>query len=186
MAKKINRAELAGKYAQALLQDAIEHNAADAVAGEVGAVGRLISESPEFNSLMVSKLVSARERKMGVELVSEKLRLSKTVRNFLGVLVENGRTSFFKEIETAFVRRYEDYKGILSVSVVSAHSLNEQTQQHLTDVLKGIFNKEIRLNVKVNPALIGGLTVQVGSVMADASVKTKLQKINLVMKGVGI
>lgn len=186
MAKKINRAELARKYAQALLQDAMEHNMVDAVAAEIGKVADLMSDSPEFNRLMTSRLIGVRDRKKGADLVSEQLRLSELMRKFLGVLIENGRTSFFKEIKTAFVRRYEEYKGILSVSVVSAQSLNERTQQHLTDVLKGVFNKEIRLNIKVNPALIGGLTVQVGSVMADASVKTKLQKLNLVMKGVGI
>lgn len=186
MAKKINRTELAGKYAQALLQDAIEHDAADVVAAEIGELGALMSESPEFNRLMMSGLVGAQARKTGTELVAEKIGLSELVRNFLGVLIENGRTSFFKEIETAFTRLYEEHKGILSVSVVSAQSLNERTQQHLTDVLKNIFDKEIRLNVTVDPDLIGGLTVQVGSVMADVSVKTKLQKLNLVMKGVGI
>lgn len=186
MAKKINRAELAGKYAQALLQEAIEHDQADAVAQEVRGLSQLMADSSEFNRLMTSRLVSMRDRKEGMALVSEKLDLSELMRRFLGVLTENGRTFVFKEIETAFIRLYENYKGILPVFVVAAQSLNDRTQQHLTDVLKEIFNKEIRLDVKVNPNLIGGLTVQAGSLMADASVKTKLQKLNLIMKGVGI
>ena len=186
MAKKINRAELAGKYAQALLQEAIEHNQADTVAQEVQTLGQLMADSSEFNRLMASRLVGARDRKNGMALVAEKIGLSELMQHFLGVLTENGRTFVFKEIEAAFIRLYEDYKGILPVSVVAAQSLNDRTLQHLTDVLEGIFNKKIKLNVKVNPALIGGLTVQVGSLMADASVKTKLQKLNLIMKGVGI
>ena len=84
------------------------------------------------------------------------------------------------------MRLYEEYKGILPVFVVSAQTLNDASRRRLTEVLQKIFNKDIRLNVAVNPSLIGGLTVQVGSFMADASVKTKLQKLNLVMKGVGI
>ena len=84
------------------------------------------------------------------------------------------------------MRLYEEYKGILPVFVVSAQTLNDASRRRLTEVLQKIFNKDIRLNIAVNPSLIGGLTVQVGSFMADASVKTKLQKLNLVMKGVGI
>ena len=186
MAKKINRAELAGKYAQALLQEAIEHDQADAVAQEVQELGQLMADSSEFNRLMTSCVVKMRDRKEGMMLVSEKLGLSELMQHFLGVLTENGRTFVFKEIETAFIRLYENYKGILPVFVVAAQSLNDKTQQHLTDVLKDIFKKDIRLDVKVNPNLIGGLTVQAGSLMADASVKTKLQKLNLIMKGVGI
>ncbi|MBO4643954.1 MAG: ATP synthase F1 subunit delta [Alphaproteobacteria bacterium] len=186
MAKKLNRAELAKKYAKALLQEAIEHKDADNIAQEVQLISRLMSDSSEMNMLMTSRLVNLYDRKKGVELVAEHIKLSQIMRHFLGVLIENGRTFIFNEITAAFIRMYEEYKGILSVSVVSAQILNDQTQQRLTDTLKAIFNKEIRLNVKVNPALIGGLTVQAGSLMADASVKTKLQKLNLIMKGVGI
>ncbi|MBR1777650.1 MAG: ATP synthase F1 subunit delta [Alphaproteobacteria bacterium] len=186
MAKKINQAELAKKYAKALLQEAIEHNQADAVAQEVQSLHQLMFNSLEWKMLMTSRLISARDREKGVNLVADKVNLSELMCHFLGVLIENGRTFVFKEIAEAFIQLYEEYKGILPVFVVSAQALNDKTQQHLIDVLKNIFNKEIRLNVKVNPALIGGLTVQTGSLMADVSVKTKLQKLNLIMKGVGI
>ena len=108
------------------------------------------------------------------------------MRHFLGVLIENGRTVIFHEIAVAFDRMYGEHKGFLPVHVVSASALTDRTKQRLTDVLEQTFNKKIQLDVKINPDLIGGLTVQAGSLMADASVKTKLQKLNLVMKGVGI
>lgn len=186
MAKKINKAELAKKYASALFEEAVAHDRVDIVAGEIRELTRLISDSPEFKRLVMSQLVGAQVRRQGIDLVSDKAELSDSTRRFLGVLIENGRLSLFPEIEPVFMRLYEEYKGILPVFVVSAQTLNDAARQRLADVLKKIFNKDIRLNMTVNPSLIGGLTVQVGSFMADASVKTKLQKLNLVMKGVGI
>ena len=186
MARKVNQAELAKKYAKALLQEAIEHDQADAVAQEVQTLKHLMSDSPEWNMLMTSRLIGARDREKGVDLVAEKVNLSELTHHFFGVLIENGRTLIFKEIAEAFIRLYEEHKGILPVFVVSAQALNDKTQQHLTDVLGKIFKKDIRLNVKVNPDLIGGLTIRAGTLMADVSVKTKLQKLNLIMKGVGI
>lgn len=186
MAKKINKAELAEKYASALFDEAVTQDRVDAVAEEMRGVAQLVSDSPEFKRLIQSRLIGDQNRRKGMDLVSEKIGMSDLMRRFFGVLIENGRLSLFSEIEPVFMRFYEEYKGILPVFVVSAQTLNEASRRRLIEVLKKIFNKDIRLNVTVNPSLIGGFTVRVGSFMADASVKTKLQKLNLVMKGVGI
>lgn len=186
MAKKTTKAELAQKYAKALLQEAIEHKEVDAVAQEMQSLGRLMSDSSEWNRLLTSRFIKSQVRKEGVALVAERAGLSNLTRNFLGVLIENGRTFVFEDIVRSFMCLYEEYKGVLSVSVVSAQALNDRTQERLKSVLEKIFKKDIRLNVKVDSSLIGGLTVQAGSFMADASVKTKLQKLNLVMKGVEV
>ena len=153
MAKKTNKAELAKKYAQALLQEAIEHKEADAVAQEMQSLGLLMKDSPEWNRFLTSRMVKLQELKKGVNLVAEKVGLSELMQHFLGVLIENGRTFVFEEIVRAFTQLYEEYKGVLSVFVVSAQTLNEQTQERLRDVLKNIFKKDIRLNVKVDASL---------------------------------
>ena len=186
MGKKINTAELAGKYATALFDEAVAHGCADDVAAELRELGRLMADCPEFDRLMNSRLINANIRAQTVAAIAQKAGLSDVTGRFLGVLADNGRMSLFTKICSAFTVLYEKHQGILSVSVVSAQALNESTQQRLTGVLERIFNKKIRLSLSVNPSLIGGLTVQVGSLMADASVKTKLQKLNLVMKGVGV
>ena len=186
MAKKANKAELAKKYAKALLDEAIEQNQTDAVVREVRQLDLLMSDSPEYEKLMTSQMIGISDRKNGMALVADKLDLSPLTRSFLGVLIENGRTLIFTEIAKAFTRLYQEYKGILQVSVVSALALDDRTKQRLADVLKQTFGKEIQMEVKTDPDLIGGLTVRAGSLMADASVKTKLQKLNLVMKGVGV
>ena len=186
MAKKINTAELTKKYTSALFDEAVTHDQVDAIAKEIRELTQLMSDSLEFKQLIASRLLNTQIRNQGIDLVCDKMGLSDLMRNFLKVLIENGRLYLFPKIEPVFMQKYEEYKGILPVFVVSAQALNDLTRQHLTDVLKKIFNKDIRLNVTINPSLIGGLTVQIGSFMADASVKTKLQKLNLVMKGVGI
>ena len=186
MGKKINKAELAKKYASALFDEVVTSQQIDIVAEEMKKLVDLMSASLEFNRLLTSRLIEARTQKQGIQLVFDRIGVSDSMRRFFGVLIENGRLSLFSEIVPVFMQLYEEYKGILSVFVVSAQELKEGTQQHLTNVLKKIFNKDIRLNITVNPSLIGGLTVRVGSFMADACVKTKLQKLNLVMKGVGI
>lgn len=186
MGKKINMAELAGKYAAALFDEAVAHECADDVAAELRELGRLMADCPEFDRLMNSRLISAKIRAQTVAAVAQKAGLSDVTGHFLGVLADNGRMPLFGKICGAFTALYEKHKGILPVSVVSARELSNETKDRLTGVLERIFNKEIRLTLSVNPSLIGGLTVQVGSLMADASVKTKLQKLNLVMKGVGV
>lgn len=186
MAKKLNKARLAEKYAAALFDGARDQNAVDIVAGEMRELERLIAQSAELNALVVSAAVSAKTRALAFELIAGKMELSVTTRGFLGVLIENGRTFLLPLIFFAFTRIYEKYKGILSVHVVSARKLSEPTIERLTGVLRGVFDREIRLDLNVDPDLIGGMTVRVGSFMADASVKTKLQKLNLVMKGVGV
>lgn len=118
--------------------------------------------------------------------MADKLGLSTLAHNFLGVLAQNGRLSLLDEIESAFDRLYDDDKGILNVRVTTAVPMDDAQTRRLTDVLASVYDKQIRLNPTVDENLIGGLTVQVGTVMADLSVKTQLQKINLAMKGVGV
>lgn len=186
MTKKTSKMELAKRYAQALFQDAVGQDAADTVAEEFRGLSRLMDECPEFKTLMTSRLICVKDRLEAAFAVADKLGLSALMRNFLGVIIENGRQAVLPEMETVYERLYEEHRGILPVSVVSARELDDGMSRRLSDILNKIFEKDIRLDVRVDPALIGGLTVQVGSVMVDASIKSKLQKLNLVMKGVGV
>lgn len=186
MAKKLDKARLAEKYAVALFDGARDRNAVDAVADEMRELERLTSQSAELGALVSSGAVSAKTRADAFELIADKMEFSAVTRGFLGVLIENGRIFLLPLIFSAFTRIYEKHKGILSVHVVSARTLSDPSRERLTNVLRGVFDREIRLNLTVDPDLIGGMTVRVGSFMADASVKTKLRKLNLVMKGVGV
>ena len=161
MAKKINKAELAQKYASALFDEAVAHDQVDVVAGEVRELTQLISDSPEFKRLITSRLVSTQSRFKGIELVSDQAGLSDSTRRFLGVLIENGRLSLFPEIEPAFIRLYEEYKGILPVFVVSAQTLNDASRRRLAEVLKKIFNEPGIPFIDTNILLLAGIALTI-------------------------
>lgn len=186
MPKKINKKNLAQKYAAALFADAKTEDCVDSVHSELRDLVRLSAECSEFAELLKTPLLNEKIRSDAVEAVADKLGLSTLAHNFLGVLAQNGRLSLLDEIESAFDRLYDDDKGILNVRVTTAVPMDDSQTRRLTDVLASVYDKQIRLNPTVDENLIGGLTVQVGTVMADLSVKTQLQKINLAMKGVGV
>ncbi len=186
MPKKINKKSLAQKYAAALFDDAKAENCVDSIRRELQDLVRLSAESPEFGELLKTPLLNEKVRLNAVEAVADKLGVSALAHNFLGVLAQNGRLSLLGEIESAFSRLYDDFKGILNVRVTTAVPMDDEQTRHLTDVLASVYEKQIRLNPTVDENLIGGLTVQIGTVMADLSIKTQLQKINLAMKGVGV
>lgn len=186
MPKKINKKNLAQKYAAALFDDAEAGKLLDVVCGELQALVRLENDSPEFAELLKTPLLNAKVRLDAVEAVADKLNVSPLMHNFLGVLAQNGRLSLLNEIESAFSRLYDDFKGILNVRVTTAVPMDDDQTRHLTEVLASVYEKQIRLNPTVDENLIGGLTVQIGTVMADLSVQTQLRKINLAMKGVGV
>lgn len=186
MPKKINKKTLAQKYAAALFADAKTDGCIDSIRRELQDLTRLSAECPEFAELLKTPLLNEKIRSNAVEAVADKLELSILAHNFLGVLAQNGRLSLLDEIESAFARLYDDDKGILDVRVTTAVPMDDAQTRRLTDVLVSVYDKQIRLNPTVDENLIGGLTVQIGTVMADLSVKTQLQKINLAMKGVGV
>lgn len=184
--KSTSKVELAKRYASALFEEALEKDAVESAAGELREVLRLSEESPELKTLMTSRIIRRQERVDAILAVAEKAGLSGPVRNFLGVLAENGRLYAFDAIAAEYDRLYEEHMGILPVSVVAAQELDETLSGRLRDVLGGIFGRQIRLNVSVDPRLIGGMTIRVGSRMVDSSIKSKLQKLNLIMKGAGL
>lgn len=186
MAKAISKMEIAHPYAKALFEDAVEDKVLETVASEIISFKQLVSEVPELSRLMNDDLICQKDKLGAILAVADKIGVSRLTRSFLGVLAENCRLDVFSEIVCLFQHLYEDHMGILSVAVDTAQELDDKTARHLTDTLAKIFEKQIHLNVSVKPDLIGGLTVRVGCHMIDASIKSKLQKLNLVMKGVGI
>lgn len=184
--KAINKAELAKRYASALFGCASEKGQTEQILEELHAVQRFVSESAELKELMNSRVFSEKDCVSGMATLSERAGFSETTANFLGVLAQNSRLNVFDKIVAAFEAMYEEQCGILPVRVVSAFPLDDGLRRRLTDVLAKFFNKKIRLETSVDKGLIGGLTVQVGSRMVDASVRTKIKRLDLIMKGVGV
>ena len=183
--KSITCGQLAKRYVSALLAQAQETHDTDTVGKELETLATLDAECPEFHMLLSSAVLPKKEKEQALQAVCEKLDLSDLMRRFLGVLNENGRLSLLSEIERKYARRRAQADGALFVKVTSAMPLNEKLTRRLNEVLFGIYHKKICLEVFIDESLIAGLSIQVGSVLVDGSLKTKLQKLNQVMKGVG-
>jgi F-type H+-transporting ATPase subunit delta len=185
MAKKISKKAVAERYAEALIQSAFDKGEGDAVRAELADFVRLTAESAELKAVMSDPAFSTSVRSHALSLVADKTELSATMRGFLKTAAEYGRLNLIADVAAAYDRKYDERKGILTVKVVTAVPLSDKNSRRLTEVLTAFYRKDVRLDASVDPSLIGGLTVQVGSMMTDLSVQTQLQKLYHFMKGAG-
>lgn len=184
--KSISPSELAKRYAVALLQEAIEKKEVAGTVDEMTEFKKLIDENQEFYLLLTSPVISKEDRLETMQLLVEKAGVSDIMRRFFGVLSENDRLNLFPQICEQFSKAYDAFDGYIDVSVSCAMEPQKDVLEKLTETLKKVYDKKIRLNVSVDASLLGGLTVRVGSVLVDGSLKSKLQKLNQVMKGIGL
>jgi F-type H+-transporting ATPase subunit delta len=177
--------QIARPYAQALFDLAKGENAVDAVEQGLVAVGRLAGESQDFSRFLRSPVISADIKAQALEKVLAQARPDPTVANFLRVVARNGRLFALTAIIKAFRGLAAAARGEVTADVTSATPLSEGQRSDLSATLKQKIGKTITLNEHVDPSLIGGLVVKVGSRMIDSSLKTKLTAMKVAMKEVG-
>lgn len=176
---------LADRYASALYELADERKALDEVADNLRSLRAMLTESAEFRRFVMSPILSRDDQGKGVAALAEKAGLSELVRNFLGVLAANRRLFALDGIISAYLAKLAAARGEVTAEVVSAKKLTEKQSSALSAALKKQVGKDVAVDAKVDPAILGGLIVKVGSRMVDNSVRTKLQRLQLAMKGVG-
>jgi len=176
---------LAGRYASALFELADEQKALDQTARDLSALKQALAESPDLDRLVRSPLYSRAEQAKAIDAVAEHLGLSPLIRSFLGLVAQNRRLPALRSIIDAFLDELARRRGEVTARVIAARPLTDAQVQALTDMLRSSVGSHIAVQVDVDPALIGGLVVKVGSRLIDNSVRTKLQKLQFAMKGVG-
>jgi F-type H+-transporting ATPase subunit delta len=176
---------LATRYATALFELALEQKRLDEVERDLGAVERLLDESDDLARLLSSPVVSRDEQGRAVAAVAKRAGLDELTRNFLGVLAQKRRLFAFRQIAAVFRQLLATHRGEVAAEVVSAVPLNEEQLRSLQESVGKFAGKAVSLNTTVDPSLIGGLVVRVGSRMIDASLKSKLTQLELAMRGVG-
>lgn len=176
---------LATRYAAALYGLADERKALDQVAGDLRTLQAMLTESPDFRRFVSSPIMSRHDLKAGVDALAEKAGLSELTRNFLGVCADNRRLFALSGIISGFLARLAAARGEVVAEVVSAKALTEAQSSALVAALKKSIGKEVSVEASIDPSLLGGLIVKVGSRMVDSSIRTKLQRLQLAMKGVG-
>jgi F-type H+-transporting ATPase subunit delta len=176
---------LASRYATALFELADEQGALDAVAGDLATVEAMLGESAALREAMRSPVVSRKSQAAAVTAIAERAGLGSQTRNFLGVLAGNRRLFALPGIIRAFQAMLATRRGEVTAEVTSAVPLDEAQVAALRQSVSRYAGKAVQLRTEVDPRLLGGLVVRIGSRMVDASLRTKLQQLELAMKGVG-
>jgi F-type H+-transporting ATPase subunit delta len=174
---------MAGRYATALFELALEAKALDAVRADLDRFEKLVADNPDLMRLVRSPVFSSDEQMRAITAVLEKVEIGGLAANFLKFVAKNRRLFSVGLIIKAFRRLVARHRGEATAEVTVAEPLNDAHLDALKDALKSITGgKDVALDVKVDPAIIGGLTVKLGSRMVDTSLRTKLNAIKFAMK----
>ena len=177
------QASLAGRYAPALFGLARDEQQIDAVTRSLDTLEAAMTESADFRTLVGSPLVSRVEAGKAIRALTPTLGIDPITAKFLGVLAENGRLGELKTIIKAVRKLAADARGETTAEVSSAYALNDDQVARLKTNLKARLGRDVTIEPKVDPELLGGLVVRLGSQMIDASIRTKLNNLALAMKG---
>nr|WP_137046876.1 F0F1 ATP synthase subunit delta [Pseudolabrys sp. FHR47] len=174
---------MAGRYAGALFELALEEKATDTVRQELDKFDALIAESPDLNRLVRSPVFGADEQLKALSAILAKAGVSGLTANFLRVITTNRRLFAVRDMIRAYRALVAKNKGEVVAKVTVAEPLNDQNKEALKGALKSVTGgKDIDMDVTIDPAIIGGLIVKVGSRMVDTSLRTKLNSIKIAMK----
>jgi F-type H+-transporting ATPase subunit delta len=175
---------MAGRYATALFELALEENALDSVKGDLDRFEALLTESPDFRRLVRSPVFSAEEQSRALSAVLEKTGIGGLSAQFLMAVSSNRRLFAIRDIIRAFRLLVARHKGEVTASVTVAEPPSDAHLAAIRDALKAVTKKDVHVEVKVDPSIIGGLVVKLGSRMVDTSLRAKLHAIKLAMKEV--
>jgi F-type H+-transporting ATPase subunit delta len=177
------QASLAGRYALALFALAEERGALDTVAASLATVKRALAESDDLRNLTTSPLVGRDEAVRAIGAAAKALTLDTVTANFLGVLAQNRRLAQLPAVIRAFSTLAARHRGEITAEVTSARALDAGQVDAIKANLKARYGTDIAVDVAVDPAILGGLVVKVGSERIDGSIRTKLNTLAQAMKG---
>ena len=177
------QASLAGRYATALFGLARDENQIDAVTRSLDTLEAAMSESADFRALATSPLVGRAEAGKAIRALTPTLGIDPITGKFLGVLADNGRLSELKAVIKAVRALAAGHRNETTAEVTSAFPLDDRQVAALKANLKTRLGRDVAIDAKVDPSLLGGIVIRHGSQMIDASIKTKLNNLALAMKG---
>ena len=173
---------MAGRYATALFDLAREANAIDAVKADLERFDALVAESPDLNRLVRSPAFSADEQLQALSAVLDRVGIGGLAAKFLKLVTTNRRLFAVRDMVKAFRELVADHKGEATAEVTVAEGLKDEHLDALRSALKAVSGKNVDLAIRIDPAIIGGLVVKLGSRMVDSSLRTKLNAIRHAMK----
>jgi F-type H+-transporting ATPase subunit delta len=176
---------LAERYATALFELADERHELDAVAGDLRELRTMLASSSDLLRLVRSPVLSRAEQGKAIEALAGQAQLSKITQDFLAIVAKNRRLFAVPAMIEAYLAKLAERRGEVTAEISAAQALSEAQQNSLIDQLRRVVGSRVAIDVKVDPSLLGGMVVKIGSRMVDGSLKGQLQRLQLSMKGIG-
>ena len=176
---------VSGRYATALFELARDEKSVDAVKVELDRFEAMLADSADLKRLVRSPVFSADAQLKALSAVLDRAGISGVAAKFLKVLTANRRLFAVSDVIRAFGALVAKFKGEATADVTVAEALSDKNLDALKAALKAVTGKDVALNVKIDPSIIGGLVVKLGSRMVDSSLRTKLNSIKYAMKEAG-
>lgn len=175
---------LAERYAKALFDLADEERTLDAVAADLKSLAGMLAESADLRRMVRSPVLDRDSQGKAIAALADAAQLSHLTRNFLGLVARNRRLFALPEMIEAFLATLAVRRGEITAQVVSATPLTPAQSEALAEALRRSAGAKLTIDSRIDPSLLGGLVVRLGSRMIDASLKSKLNRLQLAMKGV--
>jgi F-type H+-transporting ATPase subunit delta len=177
------QASLSGRYATALFELAREKKSIESVGAGLKSLKKALAESADLRALTTNPMVTRDASAKGVAALAKAMKLDKITANFLGVLAQNRRLGELGNVIRAFENLSANHRGETTAEVTSAHKLDAAQVTALKKQLKAKVGSDVAVVQKVDPAILGGLIIKIGSEMIDSSIKTRLNTLANAMKG---
>lgn len=176
---------VAGRYASALFDLANETSKTSDVEGDLVKFQELLDESPDLLRVVRSPVIGSGDQSRAIAAVLNKVGIGGLTANFLKLVTANRRLFVIQDIIKVYRALSAKARGEITAEVTSAFALNDGQVTALKEMLKASVGKDVTLQQRVDPSLLGGLVVKVGSRMIDSSLKTKLQNMKVALSGGG-
>ena len=176
-------AGLAGRYASALFDLAVEQRQIDTVATSIDRIGQAIAASPDLRTLVASPVIARDAGERAIDAVAGELALDPLTRRFLGVLAQNRRLADLPAMVRAFAAMVTAHRGEVNAEVTTAHPLADDQLAALKAALRTRVGRDVTLATRVDPEILGGMIVRLGSQLIDGSIATRLNSFAQAMKG---
>ncbi len=176
---------VAARYARSLFELALVTNQISQVVADLGRFEALLDGSGDLKRLIASPVFTAEEQAGAIAAIADRAKITGLVGNFLRVVARNRRLFAIPGMIRGFREMAAAHRGTVSADVTAAHELTEAQMKDLQATLKSIAGKDAAINLAVDPSILGGLIVRVGSRQIDTSLKTKLSSLKLALKEVG-
>jgi F-type H+-transporting ATPase subunit delta len=174
---------LAARYAAALFELADDKKQLHQTAADLTTLKGMLAESADLRRLIRNPLLTRDDKRRAVLALIERAQLGDLVRRFVAIMADNRRLDVLPAAIDAYLTQLAERRGEMTAEVRVAKPLSPRQQRDLVEALRRSVGGRVALDIKIDPALIGGMVVKVGSRMLDSSLRTKLQRLQLAMRG---